>query len=146
MKISILLPYKENYSPDYAGAVSLFINSVSNVSIFKNSIKIFGSTNYKKKLSKNYINIDLKKKLFSSQSNDYVNKFIKLQNKDVPDIIEIHNRPNYIENLISFKSKLVLYFHNDPITMEGSKTTNQIIRLLEVWSKIILKNELSKNK
>ena len=26
MKISILLPYKENFSPDYAGAVSLNIN------------------------------------------------------------------------------------------------------------------------
>ena len=25
MKISILLPYKENFSPDYPGAVSLFI-------------------------------------------------------------------------------------------------------------------------
>jgi len=26
MKISILLPLKENFSPSYAGAVSLFIN------------------------------------------------------------------------------------------------------------------------
>ena len=26
MKISILLPYKENYTDNYAGAVSLFIN------------------------------------------------------------------------------------------------------------------------
>ena len=26
MKISILLPYKENFSPSYAGAVSIFIN------------------------------------------------------------------------------------------------------------------------
>ena len=25
MKISILLPYKENFSPEYAGAVSLFV-------------------------------------------------------------------------------------------------------------------------
>ena len=27
MKISILLPYKENYSKIYAGAVSIFVNS-----------------------------------------------------------------------------------------------------------------------
>ena len=26
MKISILLPFKENFSPSYAGAVSLFVN------------------------------------------------------------------------------------------------------------------------
>ena len=30
MKISILLPYKENFTPDYAGAVSLFLNDKSN--------------------------------------------------------------------------------------------------------------------
>ena len=36
MKISILLPYKENYSPDYAGAVSLFIHSnILNSKFFK---------------------------------------------------------------------------------------------------------------
>ena len=26
MKIAILLPYKENFSPEYPGAVSLFVN------------------------------------------------------------------------------------------------------------------------
>ena len=34
MKISILLPYKEDYSKDYAGAVSIFINGVNNYSKF----------------------------------------------------------------------------------------------------------------
>ena len=27
MKISILLPYKENFSPEYPGAVSIFLNA-----------------------------------------------------------------------------------------------------------------------
>ena len=47
MKISILLPYKENYSPSYAGAVSLFVDSVSRESVFRNEITIYGSTKYK---------------------------------------------------------------------------------------------------
>ena len=29
MKVSILLPYKENYSPSYPGAVSIFVNSTN---------------------------------------------------------------------------------------------------------------------
>ena len=29
MKISILLPYKENFSPIFSGAVSIFLNAVS---------------------------------------------------------------------------------------------------------------------
>ena len=44
MKITILLPYKENFSYDYAGAVSLFVNDTTKKSIYKRSIKIFGNT------------------------------------------------------------------------------------------------------
>ena len=35
MKISILLPYKENFSPSYPGAVSLFVNDTSLLSKYK---------------------------------------------------------------------------------------------------------------
>ena len=52
MKISILLPYKENYSPDYPGAVSLFVKSISSISKYKNSTTIFGSTSHKKNYQK----------------------------------------------------------------------------------------------
>ena len=39
MKISILLPYKENFSPLYPGAVSLFINSMNKLSNYKNKLQ-----------------------------------------------------------------------------------------------------------
>ena len=35
MKISILLPYKENFSPNYAGAVSLFVKDITKISKYK---------------------------------------------------------------------------------------------------------------
>ena len=144
MKISILLPYKENFSPNYPGAVSLFVNSTNKLSKYKKEITVFGSTEFKKKLSSNYINIDLSKKIFSSQSKEYVNKFIDIQNKKKPEIIEIHNRPNYVKKITNLNSKIVLYFHNDPISMIGSKTTNERIYLLNVCSKIIFNSEWSK--
>ena len=62
MKISILLPYKENYSVEYAGAVSIFVNGVNKFSKFNKSIKVYGNTDYSNKLSKNYFNIPFKKK------------------------------------------------------------------------------------
>ena len=68
MKISILLPYKENFAPNYAGAVSLFVNDVTKESIFKKTTFIYGNTLSKKKLSNNYINLDLKKKFFKVQA------------------------------------------------------------------------------
>ena len=56
MKISILLPYKENFSSKYAGAVSLFVKDTTINSKYKKSIYVFGHTKYKSALLKNYIN------------------------------------------------------------------------------------------
>ena len=144
MNISILLPYKENFSPTYPGAVSIFVNSMNQISIYKNNITVFGSTDYKKKLSNNYININLSKKILFSQSKEYVKKFYDIQKNLTTDIIEVHNRPNYIDKLTSLNSKIVLYFHNDPISMIGSKTNKERINLLNVCDKIIFNSEWSK--
>ena len=81
MKISILLPYKENFSPEYPGAVSLFINDTVKVSKYMNYITVFGNTNYKKLFDIRYVNINLNKKLFQSQSKKYVKEFVKLEKK-----------------------------------------------------------------
>jgi len=79
MKISILLPYKENFSPEYPGAVSLFVKDTTLVSKFKKNIIIFGHTSFKKKLLPNYINIKLNKKLFDSGSKIYVKNFLEYE-------------------------------------------------------------------
>ena len=81
MTISILLPYKENFSPQYAGAVSLFVNDVTKVSVYKKRIHIFGNTNSKSKLSKNYINLNFDKKIFKRSSKIYVKSFLNYQKK-----------------------------------------------------------------
>jgi len=102
MKISILLPYKENFTPNNAGAVSLFVNDMNKESIFNESTYIFGSTTSKKKLSNNYINLYLDKNIFMSTSKQYVETFLSHEKSINSDLIEIHNRPNYI-NLIKKK-------------------------------------------
>ena len=99
MKISILLPFKENFSPNYAGAVSLFVNDTINQSIYKKTITVFGNTDYKNFLSTNYTNIEFKKKIFSSTNKLYVEKFLNIESKKNSDLIEIHNRPSYISNI-----------------------------------------------
>ena len=147
MKISILLPYKENFSPNFAGAVSIFVNDITNVSKFKKTTYIFGNTHAKKKLSKNYINLDLKKNLFESTSKKYVESFIEQEKKVNSDLIEVHNRPNYI-NLIKkdFKKKIILYFHNDPLSMNGSKKVSERIHLLNNVDKLIFNSEWSRKR
>ena len=48
MKIAILLPYKENFSPEYPGAVSLFVYETTKISKYKKNITVYGSTSLKK--------------------------------------------------------------------------------------------------
>jgi len=147
MKISILLPYKENFAYDYAGAVSLFVNDVTKESIFKKETYIFGSTDQKRILSKNYVNLNINRKIFRSTSKQYIESFLKSEKKINSDLIEVHNRPNYIKQIKkSFKSKIILYFHNDPLTMSGSKTKKERIYLLNKIDKIIFNSNWSKKR
>ena len=148
MKISILLPYKENFSPEYPGAVSLFVYETTRISNYKKNITVFGNTNFKKKFNLKYKNIDLKKNLFSSQTKNYVKKFIDLERKNNSTIIEVHNRPSYIHILSKqIKKKiLTLYFHNDPLSMDGSQTIRERKDILKTCYKIIFNSSWSKKR
>jgi hypothetical protein len=148
MKIAILLPYKENFSPTYPGAVSIFLNSVIQLSKFKKNITVYGSTNFKKKYNIRYINIDIPKKILGigSQTTNYIKKFTELEKKNPSDIIEVHNRPLYIQLLSNSEVKKVLYFHNDPLSMNGSKNSTERLFLIEKCSKIVFNSEWSKKR
>ena len=148
MKISILLPLKENFSPKYPGAVSLFINDTLKVSKYKKNSIVFGSTNFKKRFNLKYKNINIKKSIFKSQNRSYVEEFVNLENKRKSDLIEIHNRPSYLNYLIKYleNRNYILYFHNDPLTMNGSRSLSERIFLLKNCFKIIFNSNWSKRK
>jgi hypothetical protein len=146
MKIAILLPYKENYSKLNAGAVSIYVNDTTKLSKFKNDIRVYGSTESKKVLNK-YININFKKKFYQSSSIEYLKCFInKIKNKKT-DILEVHNRPHYINFLKNYiNSKIVLFFHNDPLQMQGSESVKERLNLLKITDKIIFNSNWSKSR
>ena len=144
MNIAILLPYKENFTKTKAGAVSIFVNDTIKISNYKNDIKVYGYTSFKDRLN-NYVNLHITKKFLNSTSSQYLNKFlVKIKNIKI-DILEIHNRPNYIDFLDkNCKSKKVLYFHNDPQSMLGSRTIVERINLLKKTERIIFNSNWSK--
>ena len=148
MKISILLPYKENFSPIYAGAVSLFVKDTTKLSRYKEHITVYGNTKLKKIYKLNYKNIFLKKNLVQSGSKVYVSQFLKYEKENPSDIIEIHNRPNYFHliNVYKKNQKLVLYFHNDPLTMTGSRSVADRKKLLDNATKIIFNSHWSRKR
>ena len=71
MKISILLPYKENFSPVYPGAVSLFVKDMVKISKYRKNIVVFGNTKYKKKFNVKYQDIPLSNFKFQSKSKKF---------------------------------------------------------------------------
>ena len=144
LKIATILPYKENYSVTKAAAASLWVYDFFRHSNLKKNNYIFGSTDAKDYLSNNYINIaikDLSSKL-SSTTNHYCNELIKKIDGKKFDIVEIHNRP-LVFNILKKKlnSNFIIYFHNDPLSMKGSKSAKERIDLLNKVEKIIFVSE-----
>ena len=136
MKISIILPYKENFSSDYAGAVSLLLRDTVKLSKYRSNIKIFGNTEFKRDLlKKNYINLPINKTFFQSNSKVYLNQFEKYEINEPSQIIEIHNRPLYVNKIFKINKNIVLFFHNDPLSMKGSISSKDRIRLLSITKK-----------
>ena len=90
----------------------------------------------------------MQKIFFQSQNKKYVDEFVKLEKKKNSDLIELHNRPIYLTYLTNkLKNKTyVLYFHNDPLTMSGSKSISERIFLLRNCFKIIFNSNWSKRR
>ena len=149
LKIATILPYKEDYSFIKASAVSLWVAEFFKNSKFNNNNIIFGSTKTKDFLTKNYVNIKLEslESRIISTTNEYIRKLVKeFKNKNF-DLIEIHNRPLILFNLIyKIKNNYIFYFHNDPLSMKGSKSINERLFILKNVNKIIFISEWIKER
>ena len=144
LKIATILPYKENYSISKASAASLWVSEFFKNSKYKKDNIIYGNTQYQDYLTINYKNIKLRniKSRFKSTTNEYVNKLSTELNKKNFDLIEIHNRPKLLFKLINLiKNKFIFYFHNDPLSMKGSKTIKERLKILKSVEKIIFVSE-----
>ena len=140
INIATVLPYKENYSFEKASAASLWVSEFFRKSKFKNNTFIYGNTKSKNYLTKNYINIHLKtlKSKFQSTTKEYAKNLIKQIEKKKIDLIEIHNRPLILSYLVKrIQNRFIFYFHNDPLSMNGSKTVEDRLFILKNVEKII---------
>ena len=146
MKISILLPYKENFSPNYAGAVSLFLKDTIKLSKYRKNIMVYGNTSFKNKLLSNYTNINFTKFFFKSSSKVYLKKFLDNEKNIKSNLIEIHNRPDYVNSIYKENENIILYFHNNPLDMKSSKSISERINICNKTKKIIFNSKWTLNK
>ena len=99
--IGVLLPFKDHFTNSKAGSASIWVKDFNKKSKYKKNIYVCGNTDNLNDLinKKNYLNINFSKSKFKSKNISYVDEFIKLHNKYNFKLIEIHNRPSYINYL-----------------------------------------------
>jgi glycosyltransferase involved in cell wall biosynthesis len=124
-KIFIILPYKESIDPNSAGAVSIYVKDTTKYSKYKKDIKIISSENFEKV------------KIFRNKN--YIKNFCNKYKNTKIDIIEIHNRPEYLAYIKKYfpSAKINLFFHNDPLTLRGSENIDERKYILSNTNKII---------
>ena len=149
-RIAILLPFKDHYTHLKAGSASIWVKDFNKKSIYKNQITVFGNTdNLDDVIDKNiYTNISLRNIKIGSKNIAYVDEFIKHDVKNKFNIIEVHNRPSYIHHFIkkNVNAKYVLIFHNNPLSLGGSRTIDERKILLDNCDKLIFVSNWVKEK
>jgi len=141
MKIAILLPFKDTYTKDKAGSASIWVKDFIKKSKFKKNISVYGyikNLNKKNLIDKkNYINIRYNFDYYlGSKNKKYVEIFNSLIKEKKIDLVELHNRPNYI-NFLDKNLKKILIFHNDPLNLSGSETVKERKLIIENCEKIL---------
>ena len=141
MKIAILLPFKDTYTKNKAGSASIWVKDFIKKSKYKKKILIYGHIKNLNKDElidkKNYKNINYNFDYFiGSKNKKYVEIFNKLVRNQNVDLVELHNRPSYI-NFLDKKLKKILIFHNDPLTLKGSETVKERKKIIENCEKIL---------
>ena len=147
-KIAIILPYKEIYSENYAGAASIWLKDYNDISKLSDQTLIYGNLNKNlKPITKNFQNINITTNTFS-KTKEYINFFYKEFIKFKFEIIEIHNRPEYLNFLIDKKinSKLIFFFHNNPQEIRGSKTAKERLKILDKTDKVFFVSKWTQKK
>ena len=146
--IAILLPYKEKYTLNKAGAASIWVKDYLSSSKLNKQTLVFGNLVKKDKpLTSNFINIDLNK-TYIKKNIQYTKSLYQYHLKNKFDIIEIHNRPESLFFLINKKvsANLIFTFHNNPQDMRSSKTIKDRIFIAENTSQIYFVSRWVKDK
>ena len=149
-KIAILLPYKENYCTNKAGAASIWIKDYLSGSKFSNDTTIYGNLEKNDKpITNNFKNINITE-YFVNKNLSYTKKFYEHCIKEKHKIIEIHNRPESLKFFCEMnkdnKFRLIFFFHNNPLELRGSKSIKERIEILENTDQIYFVSKWVKNK
>jgi len=125
--IAILLPYKENFTENNAGAASIWVKDYLNRSKLKKRSTVYGNLeDNSKPLLNNFKNLKIGRS-FVKKNISYTDKLYREYLKYNFKIIEIHNRPESLLYLIKkkVKAKLIFVYHNNPQDLRSSSSIKE---------------------
>ena len=132
--VFIILPFKESLDPIKSGAVSIYVKDILKYSKYKKNIKIISSSDFDDS------------RLFKNKN--YIREFCRKYKNINISIIEIHNRPEYVNILKQNfpNTEIILTYHNDPLNLRGSYSKSEREKLLIDCYKIIFISNWIKNR
>lgn len=151
MKINILIPHKEKFDKEKLSSVSITIINNFNFSKFQENIKIFGKKVENPAKPGNFIGIKNSFNIFKSKNTNLAEKMLHhiKNDNETKQLVEIHNRPillGYIFKKIGAKFPIIIFFHNNPLDMRGSKTLQERKKIVQKASVILCVSKFIKNK
>lgn len=128
MKINILLPYKEKFDINRASSVSITVKNNLFHTKFLRNIKIYGQEVENPIFKKNFVGFKYSLLSLKGKNEFLLNEMLKKTQEESKkkQLIEVHNRPYHIDQIARKTNFLItMFFHNDPLTMKGSKSIKQ---------------------
>ena len=133
--IDLLLPHKERFTEQNAGAVSTVVHDLARhiSAADKQTLTIFGTDVETPKKDVSFIGLTPRRFFWQSRNLAMADAYLAML-KDTgrhPDIVEVHGRPQVAMALAKARPdlKITLYLHNDPRDMKGAKTAQERMML-----------------
>jgi glycosyltransferase involved in cell wall biosynthesis len=137
--VAVVLPHHEIFQRTGAGAVSLCVHDVTAHSAYRTGTRIYGLPVPEPLDAACFTPVTYASWIHGRRAKRYLKGVIKGLHALPPALIEIHNRPVYIDTLREAfpHTPVLLYIHNDPHTMRGLREPGNRRRVLERTDAIV---------
>ena len=130
--IAILLSHREVYQAEGAGAVTSCVRDMAACSRYRERIVVLGDPVSVPFVETKFLPITKASWFYGRRTARYAQGAANALRALKPALVEVHNRPSYIERLKKALPDipLVLYLHNDPQSMRDFKTPAERMQVL----------------
>lgn len=131
--LAIVLPHREAYQVDGAGAVVSCVRDMAAHSRYRERLVVLGDPVPAPFADPPFTPVEKAPWFYGRQTARYREGVARALRVMQPALVEVHNRPYYIERLRKSlpHAPLVLYLHNDPRNMRGFRRLADRVRIMQ---------------